>query len=342
MRKQFLLSLIVCLLGLQGCVPRSEHEVVVYCSTDRQYASPILDAFERTKEGVDVASQFDVESSKTLGLVTRLIQEREQTRCDLFWSGEVLHTIRLQRAGLLQRRNWRLPNDWPKGFAATDGSWVGLGARARVLLVNRDKLANESEWPKSVSELADEKWKGKCAIAKPLYGTTATHIAVLADRDLDSSAKYVSFDDWLEKVKANALVLSGNKQVAQAVASGEIEWGLTDTDDAEIEIFNGFPVSIIFPDQGINDCGVLLIPGTVAVLKNGPHPVAANALASYLASQKTESRLTLGNAAQFALWPGNEKSLANSTQKIKLMQVDFEKAADGWEVLFRQLQRIFP
>jgi iron(III) transport system substrate-binding protein len=324
-----------------GCVPRQENEVVVYCSTDREYANPILNAFHRTEDAATVTSQFDIESSKTLGLATRIFQERTQPRCDVFWSGEVLHTIRLQKAGLLERRNWKLPSDWPAGFAASDGSWAGLGARGRVLLINREKLPDVDRWPKKVAELSDERWKGQCGVAKPLYGTTATHMAVLASHALGPSSQPEAFENWLRSVKQNAVILSGNKQVALAVASGELFWGLTDTDDAQIEIANGRPVDIVYPDQGPDDPGVLLIPGTVAVLSNAPHPIAADALADYLVSGKTEARLTLGNAAQFALWPSNEKFIGHSASKLKIMKVDFEKAAANWEELFATLQSIF-
>ena len=324
-----------------GCVPRPEKEVVVYCSTDREYAKPILDAFGRMEGQATVSSQYDVESSKTLGLANRLFQERAQTRCDVFWSGEVLHTIRLQKAGLLEHRNWRLPNDWPAGYAASDGSWAGLGARGRVLLVNREKLSDKKTWPKKVSELSDVRWKNRCGIAKPLYGTTATHMAVMATQNAAESTDASDFDIWIGAIKLNAVVLSGNKQVAQAVATGELDWGLTDTDDAEIEIANGHPVTIVIPDQGNGEVGMLVIPGTVAVLRKAPHPNAANALANYLVSQKIESRLTMGNAAQFALWPGSEKSIEASAKNVKLMKVDFEKAAENWDALFKTLQTIF-
>ena len=44
-------------------------------------------------------------------------------------------------------------------------------------------------------------------------------------------------------------VLSGNKQVATAVGSGQIAFGLTDTDDAMGEIDAGSPVAIVYPDR---------------------------------------------------------------------------------------------
>lgn len=326
-----------------GCVPRSESDVVVYASVDREYAGPIFDAFERTENAPSVARQFDIESSKTVGLANRILQERNRPKCDLFWNGEILHTIRLQKAGLLRSRNWQLPADWPTtSFAASDGTWVGVGARARVLLVNKNLITKDSEWPRTVSELSDPKWKKKCGLARPLYGTTATHFLVLAEKATRASEGEDGFSKWINEVAKNAVVLSGNKQVAQAVSSGQLAWGLTDTDDARIEIDNGAPVEMIYPDQGTDGVGCMLIPTTVSLLKGSPHPIAADLLANHLASKTVESRLTMGNAASFALWPGSKLSIANQEGKIAFMKVDFEAAANLWEATYEKLKNAYP
>ncbi len=326
-----------------GCVPRSESEVVVYASVDREYAGPIFDAFERTENAPSIARQFDIESSKTVGLANRILQERNRPKCDLFWNGEILHTIRLQKAGLLRSRNWQLPDNWPKtSFAASDGTWIGVGARGRVLLVNKKVLNQESEWPRSVSELSDPKWKKKCGLARPLYGTTATHFLVLAEKATRSADGEDGFSRWINEVAKNAVVLSGNKQVAQAVSSGQLAWGLTDTDDAKIEIDNGAAVEMIYPDQEADGSGCMLIPTTVSVIQGSPHPVAAELLANYLASKTVESRLTMGNAASFALWPGSDQSIGNQEGKINFMKVDFEAAANLREATYEKLKNAFP
>ena len=75
-----------------------------------------------------------------------------------------------------------------------------------------------------------------------------------------------------------------------AVSRGQLAWGITDTDDAIIEIDQGFPVEIVVPDQQADGMGALLIPNTVAAIKGGPHPEAAGRLLDYL--------LTRGG------WPG--------------------------------------
>ena len=121
-----------------------------------------------------------------------------------------------------------------------------MGARARILLVNKKRLPKE-QWPQSIVDLTDAKWKGRIGMAKPLFGTTATHAACLFAAWGDEKAK-----DFYDKLKANGVqILSGNKQVAEAVSQGQIDFGVTDTDDAYGEITAGQPVEIIYPDQGL-------------------------------------------------------------------------------------------
>lgn len=322
-----------------GCVPRSEKDVVLYTSADREFAAPILDAFERANEPTTIVRQYDVESTKTVGLVTRILEEKKQPRCDVFWNNEIMHTIRLQQAGLLRSRRWPIPSQWPSAMKASDGTWVAIAGRARVLLINREKLPDQAQWPSSVEELSDPKWKGKCGLALPLFGTTTTHCMVLAKRWGQEKA-----DAWFRQVQANAVVLSGNKQVAQAVSSGQLEWGLTDTDDALVEKENGMKVDWVFPDQRSDQMGTLLIPNTVAIIDRGPHPIAAGKLADYLVSKGTEERLTTGNASQFPIWPGASKESAERMQQdksVRWMQVDFEEVARGWDEQVKQLRSIF-
>jgi iron(III) transport system substrate-binding protein len=331
-----LIAMFVCV----GCIQRSEQSATIYCATDREFAAPILDAFERAnfkensenqKDSKQVVRVFDVEASKTLGLVTRIEQEATQPKCDVFWNNEILHTIRLQKAGLLEPRRWSLPDGWPEGFLASDRSWVGFAARARILIINTEKLSDKALWPTSVQELASEKWKGKCGYANPVYGTTATHFAILASHP--ESLREVQWSEWSSDVRKNAVMLAGNKQVALAVASGELAWGLTDTDDAVIEKEKGMPIEMVFPDQLPGQFGAIFIPNTVAVIRKAPHPVLAAKLADYLVSEKTESRLAMSSSAHFPIWPGAKEQSRIETLGIRRAKVDFERAAQEWESL---------
>ncbi len=51
-------------------------------------------------------AKFDVESTKTVGLVNQIIAEQKTPVCDLFWNNEIMHTVRLQKLGLLEPHDW--------------------------------------------------------------------------------------------------------------------------------------------------------------------------------------------------------------------------------------------
>jgi len=331
--------LVLSAAAIGGCVPRSESDVVVYSALDEPFATPILDAFERSVDHeTGVVGKFDVESTKTVGLVNEIIAEGDTPVCDVFWNNEIMHTLRLQKLGLLQPRRWEVQSEWPGDMIASDGTWCGFASRARVLIVNRNKIESEDDDPSSVRDLADEKWKDNCAMARPLFGTTATHFAVL--RAANGKAETL---DFLRRIHDNAAVLSGNKQVALAVAAGEVAWGLTDTDDAIIEKDRGANVAIVFPDQQPDQPGTLRIPNTIAVLKNAPHPVAAGKLADYLVSPQTEDRLAMGISSQIPISRRSEyRPRVLPDDPVRWMKVDFEAAAEDWESWASSVLEIFP
>ncbi len=321
-----------------GCVSRAESDVVVYSALDQEFAAPILAGFERaTDQETGVISKFDVESTKTVGLVNTIIAEQDQPVCDLFWNNEIMHTVRLQKLGLLEPHKWQVDAAWPKDMIASDGSWCGFAARARVLLVNTELIPDRAEYPKSVSELADPKWHDQCAMARPLFGTTATHFAVLRERDGRTDTL-----ELLSKIRDNAVILSGNKQVALAVSAGNVAWGLTDTDDAIIEKDLGRNVAIVFPDQASDQPGTLRIPNTVAILKGAPHPVAARKLADYLVRAETEDRLAMGDSSQLPLSRDSKfPPRVLPEEPVRWMRVDFEAAAKDWDSWAQTLREMF-
>lgn len=320
------LVLLSMLSALAGCWTSSDREVVVYAALDREFSEPILDDFEKST-GIDVLAKFDVESTKTVGLANAIIKERDRPRCDLFWNNEILHTLRLEKEELL--RVYRAPaaEDFPAAYRSSSGHWYGLAARARVLIVNTELLPNPEDRPHSILDLADEKWKGRCAMAKPLFGTTATHAAVLFATWGEERAQA-----YYRNVRQTATVLSGNKQVAIDVAKGKFAFGITDTDDAIIELEKGYPVAIIAPDQGDDGIGSLFIPNTLCLIEGSPNAGHAQQLLDYLLQPHIEARLARGSSAQFPVNPKvDARSRVDLPADVKWMNVDFEAAADAWE-----------
>jgi iron(III) transport system substrate-binding protein len=326
-----LLSLQVLLSGCHRKEEAESPEVVVYAALDQGFSQPIFTAFTE-KTGIAIRAKYDAESTKTVGLTEAIIQERARARCDLFWNNEIINTFRLERAGLLRPYKSPAANPYPASARSQKGMWYGFAARARVLIVNKNH-----RHPKSVRDLADPQWYDRCGIAKPLFGTTATHAACLFAAWGDAKAK-----DFFRDVKRNARIMSGNRQVAQAVSANQLSFGLTDTDDAMGEIEKGMPVEIVYPDQGPDELGTLFIPNTLALIKDSPHPIEAEKLLDYLLSPNVERTLAEGPSAQIPLQPNVEASKRVKTPaQVRAMQVDWSAAAAKWDDAARFLKTEF-
>lgn len=257
-------------------------EVVVYTSVDQVFAEPVFRACEAS-HGLVVRAVFDTEETKSTGVLNRLVAEAAHPRADVFWSGDPVRPFVLLARGLVAPYASPAAADVPPAFRAADGAWTGLAARARVLLVNVDRLGAEAP-PTSIRDLADPRWRARTAIASPVYGTTTVHAAALfaAWGDAAAQAFFTSLRD------NGVRVASSNGEVRRLVAAGEVVFGLTDSDDARHALVGGDPVSVVYPDQ--DGLGTLLLPTSVVSLR-GPRPAAGRRLVDCLLSASSEARL---------------------------------------------------
>ena len=85
---------------LCGCLTKQNNELVVYSALDREFSQPVLNDLGELLQ-MQVRVKYDQESNKTVGLATELIQTQQNPKADIFWNNEILHTLRLERLGLL-------------------------------------------------------------------------------------------------------------------------------------------------------------------------------------------------------------------------------------------------
>ena len=245
--------------------------VIVYASQDQVYAEPILHEFTR-QTGIKVRAVFDSEAVKTVGLANRLLAERSHPRGDVFWNNEELRTRQLAAQEVFRETN----------------AWATIGFRSRRLVINTNKLARAAA-PRRLAELTNETWRGKVALAYPLFGTTTTHFHGLRQHWGDAGWRA-----WCRALAANRpFLVEGNSVAAKLVARGEAWIGLTDSDDIAAEQRAGAPlVALPLAEES------LLIPNTVAVVRAAPHPVAAQQLFEYLQSRPVLDRLLAAQALE--------------------------------------------
>lgn len=305
--------------ALLGC--KRGREVTIYTSVDQVFSEPVFRAFEAAS-GIKVRAVFDTEETKSTGVLNRLIAEADHPQADVFWSGDPVRPFSLMGRGLVQPYVSANAIAIPAAFRAASGEWTGVAARARVILVNTNKT---NERPKSIRDLADARWKTQTAIANPLFGTTTMHVAALFA--VWGEAKTKAF---LGDVKTNQTrIASSNGEVKRLVVSGEIAFGLADTDDAHEATLEKAPIDVIYPDQ--DDLGTLVIPTSVVLMKGGPHPEDGKRLVDHLISANVEK--TMAESAAHMPLRGDVTAPAGLRRisDLRAMQVDYAKVASEME-----------
>jgi len=106
------------------------------------------------------------------------------------------------------------------------------------------------------------------------------------------------------------------------VARGEVWIGLTDSDDIAVSQREGLPVTALpLTDE------TLLIPNTVAVIRDAPHPANAQKLFEYLQRREVAEKLVAAKALESATaetggttlkpdWDGLLRDLETTTKQL--------------------------
>ena len=334
--------------------------LIVYCSADSVYFQPVLEAFTR-ETGIKVRPVFDTEATKTFGLVQRLINEQgDAAIADVFVSSEVLGMIRLSNAGLLEpyisqpaEEAFSKRGGYPRMMKAHDRTWTGFARRARVLVYNT-KFVTKDDAPLRLAQLADPKWKGRVAMARPQFGTTRSQLAALHMISPSADDPTSGFSRWLDGLFANNVRLyDGNSSVVRAVASGEAYVGLTDNDDVHAGWANGWPIGMLRISSQIEDithdrgpshdpnAGSLLnFPEsalqtfhTVGILKSSKRQTQARRFVDFVLSKQADQILSSGDAKTYTSYhPMLLDPLAGLDARMKapdlyFMDIDYEEIA---------------
>ena len=323
-----------CFALLTSCSRQNQNKVVIYTSVDRVFSEPILKTFQE-KTGIKVEAVYDVEASKTTGLFNRLIAEAAHPKCDVFWNSEIVRTIILKQRGILSPYRSPSAQDIPPRFKDSEGYWTGFAARARVLIYNSDILKGK-DLPKSIFDLTKPLWKGRVAMAFPLFGTTATHVAALWSYLGEGKTKR-----YLMALKENdTIIVNGNSVARDLVVKGRVPIAFTDTDDANSAIQKGKHVGVIFPDkEGI---GTLFIPNTVSMIRDCPHPKEASIFIDYILSHEVERSLAFSESAQIPVRTDVDRPKnIFPWSSVKAMEIDYEIIAKNMEAAMNFCQDLF-
>lgn len=281
--KYLLINLIIgVLLSSQSAVLFAAESLVVYSGRSDKFVKPVIAEFTR-QTGIEVT----LHTGKSTALLNKLKVESNRTSADLFLSND---------AGTLQRgSDWGLFRPMPDSLLspvkqtlrAPDNTWVGLSARARVLVVNtQGGWANKNL---SVFDLADPSLKGNLAITNSTNGSYIAGVTVYMEAVGKKKTR-----QWLVGMKENVdgKVFNKHSKIVKAVAKGKKQVGLVN----HYYIYRHLakhpeaPIKIVLPDQGKKGIGVAWNVAGIAISKHSKKNQAAEKLVDFLISKKGQKQ----------------------------------------------------
>jgi len=252
--------------------------LVVFSGRSDKFVKPVINAFSK-QTGIKVV----LHTGKSTALLNKLNVEGDRTDADLFLSNDAGTLQKGSELGLFMETPSAIASQISPNYRAKDNSWVGLSARARVLVINKNSPLSKDLT--SVFNLADPKLKGQLGITNStnesfIAGTTVYMLA--AGKDKTKS--------WLEGMKNNVdgSVFNKHGKIVKTVAEGKLAVGLVNHYYIyrHLKKHPDAPIAIVIPDQGKNAMGVAWNVAGIAITKHTKKRELAEKLVSFLVSSE--------------------------------------------------------
>jgi iron(III) transport system substrate-binding protein len=191
---------------------QAQPQLTIYSGRSESLVGPIITQFEAAS-GIKVAVRW----GSTAELAATLLEEGERSPADLFFAqdpgglGAVTHLLAGLPEGVLQQV--------PQAFRDSQGRWVGISGRARVVVYNTDQLTAQ-DLPADIWDFTAPTWNGHLGWA-PTNASFQTMVSAMRASWGEAKTR-----QWLEGIQANLpVVYDNNTAIVAAVAAGEVQAG---------------------------------------------------------------------------------------------------------------------
>lgn len=255
--------------------------LIIYSGRKDKFIKPVVAEF--TKEtGIKVL----LHSGSSTSLLNKLKLEGSNSKADLFISNDAGNLEKGKEMKLFLPVSKSVAEAIPQKLRASDNSWIGLSARARVLVKNtNDKSV---DFVSSVFDLADPRLKGKLGIT---HSGNESYIAGVTVY-MESVGKEKT-SKWLAGMKANVdgKVFNKHSKIVKAVAQGKRSVGLVNHYYIyrHLKKHPNAPIKIVLPDQGKNNIGVAWNVAGIAMSKQTKNKQDAERFIAFVTSEKGQS-----------------------------------------------------
>jgi len=214
-----LLALLALTIAPSFAQDSATETLTVYSGRNEQLIAPLLAQFT-AETGVAVQVVY----GDTAAIANQILEEGANSPADVYIAQDAGALGALAKAGALSVLPSDITERVPADFQSADGYWVGLSARARVLVYNPAQVeALGLALPTSLLDLTKPEYSGLVgwAPANASFQSNVTAMRLLLGEDITAQ--------WLADMVANGAVSFGssNTNLNLAVANGEVVFGIT-------------------------------------------------------------------------------------------------------------------
>lgn len=305
-------------------------KLVIYSGRSEQLIQPVLDRFKSYHPHLQIL----LKSGKNIELANALLEEKNNPQADVFITTEIITMHALQKAGVLQSYASSAATHLPQSAIGPDAEWYGLTQRLRVIMYNSD-LVPVDQLPDSIFDLSDPAWKGQVASANSTNGSLQAQVASMRQL-LGEEATQA----WLQGLVSNDVTwFGGHTDVRKAVGAGEFKLGLVNHYYYYLQLEEGSPVGVIFPDQEEGDLGLISNLTAIGMIEGNHNQAAARALVDFLLSNEGQ-RLFAELNYEYPLVPDVPPHPAlQPLEGLHFAEVDTFRAAADLDSIFDLMER---
>jgi iron(III) transport system substrate-binding protein len=260
---------------LAGCGDREA--LTIYSGRTENLVGPLLEQFAE-----ETGTAIDVRYGDTADLALLLAEEGDRTPADVFFGQSPGAAAFLDKEGLLRSLPQEVLDLVDERFHAADGHWVGVSGRQRVLVYNKDMVA-EADLPDSVFDLTAPEYRGRVGLA-PSNGSFQDFITAM--RSLEGEGRA---EAWLRAMADNdSPTYANNNAIVEAVGRGEVPMGLVNHYYNERFLAEDPSLPSRNHTLADGDVGTLVIPSNVSVLEGTDQPEAAEEFVRFLLTEEAQ------------------------------------------------------
>ena len=279
MKKRFLILWLVAASGIGNVV--FAEQLVIYSGRSDRFVKPVVKAFTK-KTGIKAV----VHTGSSTSLLNKLKLEAARSRADIYISNDAGNLQKGSELKLFRAVPPQLAARIPANSRAADNSWLGLSARARVLVVNSKQ--QQTDFVKSVFDLADQRLAGKLAITHSANESYIAGVTVYLEK-----AGQNKVSAWLKGMKGNVdgSVFNKHSKIVKAVASGKKSIGLVNHYYIyrHLDKHPNAPLRVIMPDQGKDGMGVAWNVAGAAISRYTRHRALAEKFIAFVTSEQGQT-----------------------------------------------------